>query len=287
MKIRQLLIPLNEFSRPGIKLKAVKGIVMHYTGSPSAPAINIVNYFGRLSQQNPHDNIADRYASAHYSVDDNEAILAIPENEMAYHVGSTSYTPEALKRLSSYPNNCTIGIEMCIDAKGNITEKTFQNAAELAAMLCKKYGLTENDIWTHKGVVGWKDCPLPWVNKPSEFIRFKQEVAKRLKPQPQPQPAPQPSITYVNINIRGVVQPYRGLLIQDKAFVPIRNVCRYLSVENLIGWDDKTKKASIKGVKLPSTTVIETTGYAWVREIANALGLQVAWDQGTKTVTLN
>ncbi|MFC8688130.1 N-acetylmuramoyl-L-alanine amidase family protein [Brevibacillus porteri] len=176
--INQHYITVNKFSRPAIKLKSVRGIVMHYTASPSAPAINIVKYFDGLKYQK---EIPDaRYASAHYSVDDHYIYQAIPDDEMAYHCGSKTYTSEAIKRLGTYPNNCTIGIEMCIDKNGNITEKTFQKSVELAVILCKKFGLTENDIWTHHGTVGWKKCPLPWVNNPTEFERFKTLVKEML-----------------------------------------------------------------------------------------------------------
>ncbi|RNB52695.1 N-acetylmuramoyl-L-alanine amidase [Brevibacillus gelatini] len=176
--IIQKFISVNPYSRPNIKLKGVKGIVMHYTASPSAPAINIVKYFDGLKNQNSAKSPV--YASAHYSVDDNSIYQAIPDDEMAYHCGSNTYTSEALKRLSKYPNDCTIGIEMCIDKNGNITEKTFQNAVDLVVTLCKKFSLTENDIWTHKGIVGWKNCPLPWVNNPNEFERFKRCVKQKL-----------------------------------------------------------------------------------------------------------
>ena len=127
LPITNMLFPVNEFSRPGTKLKSKKGIVMHYTASNGAPAKNIANYFGGLRFQDPNDNVDDRYASAHFAVDDNSIVRALPEDEMAYHVGSTSYTKEALSQLSSYPNNCTVGIEMCLDKNGNITEATFQN----------------------------------------------------------------------------------------------------------------------------------------------------------------
>lgn len=200
LPITESYSPINEFGRPGTKLKAVKGIVMHYTASKGAPAKNIDSYFDRLADQNPNDDVADRYASAHLSVDDTSIYATIPFKkevaEMAYHTGSKTYTPEAKAQLGTYPNNCTVGIEMCIDINGRITEKTFQNAADLAAHLCKMHGLTEKNLWTHKGVVGWKDCPLPWVQNPSEFARFKAEVAKRLKgtaPAPAPKPAPVPA----------------------------------------------------------------------------------------------
>lgn len=187
MNVRQLLITPNKFSRPNIPLKKVKGIVLHYTASNGAPAINIAKYFDGLKNQ--PNNSKSRYASAHYSVDENEVVQSIPDNEMAYHVGSETYTKEALSELGSYPNNCTIGIEMCIDTQGRITERTFQNAAELATILCKKFGLNERNLWTHKGVVGWKDCPLPWVKNPTEFERFKGVVKTKLNPIQQTPPA--------------------------------------------------------------------------------------------------
>lgn len=174
------LIPVSEFTRTGKKLKQVKGIVMHYTASPGATAQNIASYFKRLSEQKDNDDVADRYASAHYAVDSKSIVQMIPDLEMAYHVGSKTYTSAALDRLSKYPNDCTIGIEMCIEKDGSIHEQTFLNAADLTAMLIKKYKLYPASIWTHKEVVGWKDCPLPWIKNPKELERFKKEVQRRL-----------------------------------------------------------------------------------------------------------
>jgi N-acetyl-anhydromuramyl-L-alanine amidase AmpD len=179
LPIKQMIIPVNEFSRPGIKLQAVKGIVLHYTACNGAPAVNIANYFGNLRLQNPNDSQPDTYASAHFAVDENTIVQVLPEDEMAYEVGANWYTPEALSRLSSYPNNCTIGIEMCIDENGNILEGTFQNAADLTAYLCQKYGLGINNLWRHYDITH-KNCPAPWVANPSEWERFKQAVAARI-----------------------------------------------------------------------------------------------------------
>lgn len=225
LPIKDQLANVNEFSRPGIKLKGIKGIVMHYTASPGAPAINIANYFKNLGNQNPHDNVEDRYAGAHYSVDKSSIVRSIPDGEMGYHCGSTTYTKEALAKLGSYPNNCTIGIEMCIETNGAISEMTFQNAADLAASLLKKYGLSENDIWTHKGVVGWKDCPLPWVQHPQEFTRFKAEVASRLRPQAV--------ATYPEVMVQVEGKPLRGIVHNNTTYIiwPVVNA-QFLNVPN-------------------------------------------------------
>lgn len=175
ISVTQMLVPINLYSRPGIKLRNVKGIVLHWTATPNAPAINVVRYFAGLAQTKKV------YASAHFVVDESSIYQAIPSDEIAYHCGSKTYTEDALHRLGTYPNNCTLGIEMCVNAKGEIAEATFQRTADLVAELLQTYHLTVNDLWTHKGVVGWKDCPLPWVVRPTEFERFRKEVLSRMQ----------------------------------------------------------------------------------------------------------
>jgi N-acetylmuramoyl-L-alanine amidase len=54
------------------------------------------------------------------------------ENEIGYHVGAQKYTDRALRELSTYPNNCTIGIELChTNWEGEFTDKTILAAYEL------------------------------------------------------------------------------------------------------------------------------------------------------------
>ncbi|WP_028562698.1 N-acetylmuramoyl-L-alanine amidase [Paenibacillus pinihumi] len=111
---------------------------MHYTASPGAPAKNISSYFAGLSKQNPNYKTKARYASAQFSVDRTSIYNSIPDDELAYHCGSKTYTREALETLGTYPNNSTIGIEMCIEKDGSIHEDTFHNAAELVAYLIRE-----------------------------------------------------------------------------------------------------------------------------------------------------
>jgi N-acetylmuramoyl-L-alanine amidase len=179
--ITQDLIDINQFSRTGEKLRAKRGIIMHYTASPGAPARNISHYFDNLKDQDPNDNIIDRYAGAHFSVDRFTIVQSIPTDELGYQCGSSQpYTIEALTMLGPYPNNSTVGIEMCIEADGSIHEDTFQNSADLVVHLIREEKFP-NTIFTHKMVVGWKDCPLPWVKNPAEFERFKMTVNTKLE----------------------------------------------------------------------------------------------------------
>lgn len=168
----------NKWSRPSTKLGKVKGIVIHYTASPMGQAASVRNFFERRK------NGKNGFGSAHFIVGlKGEIIQCLPYEEMAYHVGSEDpYTKDALARLSTYPNNCTIGIEMCHeDATGKPNLETLHATIELAAFLLKKYGLTEKDLWTHKEVVGWKICHKYYVEHPDEWANFKNYVKQEIE----------------------------------------------------------------------------------------------------------
>lgn len=175
--IEKLLTP-NKYSRPQDKLKGVRGIVIHWCANPQASAEANRNFFENRKLGKTG------YGSAHYIIDlDGDVIRCIPENEMAYHVGSETYTKEALNRLSAYPNNCTVGIECChVDWNGKMTDATYNTLVELATDLLKKYKLTADDLWLHKEVVGWKDCHKWFVDHPDEWRKFKELVREKLNP---------------------------------------------------------------------------------------------------------
>ncbi|HFK0521156.1 TPA: N-acetylmuramoyl-L-alanine amidase, partial [Listeria monocytogenes] len=114
-----------------------------------------------------------------------EAICIIPLNEVAYHANERSCKLTALQASTSYyrggnANLTSIGIEMCLDKNGNITAATFNRSVDVAAELCKTYDLTASDIIRHYDVTG-KNCPAPWVAKPSELTRFRNAVNAKLK----------------------------------------------------------------------------------------------------------
>lgn len=186
MKITDSLLTVNPYSRPGRRINKTLSIIMHWTGVPMQPARVVRDFFesrkdGRQS-----------YGSAHYVVDfSGEIIRMIPDSEVAYHCGSDKldpvskkiYTDWARDIFGSYaspnssPNNCTIGIELCtIDTEGNFRDATISAAVELCSSLCKTHGVKPRDIGTHNLVVGWKDCPRLWVNKPTLFSDFVAKV---------------------------------------------------------------------------------------------------------------
>ena len=103
----------------------------------------------------------------------------IPEDEVAYHVGSRSYTDFSDTYLSSYPNDCTLGIEMCVqDAEGSYRDDTKYSTASLCADICTRYGLDPfKHIITHQMVVGWKKCPKWYCDHPEDLQYFKHVVS--------------------------------------------------------------------------------------------------------------
>ncbi|ATI77414.1 MULTISPECIES: peptidoglycan recognition protein family protein [Bacillus] len=167
VKVVKNYVKVNQYTRPGLKLAGVKGIVMHYTATPGASALNERNYFNGTC-------IADkRYASAHYFVDRKEAQHIIPENEVAYHAHDKNRCYVSF--LKPNANTTAIGVEMCVEKDGKIHSDTVRNAAELVADLCKRYGLSTNKIVRHYDVTN-KNCPAPWVSDSSQLTAFRKKV---------------------------------------------------------------------------------------------------------------
>lgn len=179
--IKYEYIGINKYSRPGIKNNGIKGLIMHYTANNGGTARNHKSYF---------NNLSGTYASAQLFVDDVEALCIIPLDEVAYHandiqkyVNGQPYYP--LRGIIGNANYSTIGLEMCLDANGNITEATFQNSVKAVKELIKMYPqITADRIWRHYDVTG-KNCPAPWVAKPSELDRFKKAVFSQSTPAPE------------------------------------------------------------------------------------------------------
>ncbi|WP_145052469.1 N-acetylmuramoyl-L-alanine amidase family protein [Paenibacillus xylanexedens] len=258
LPIQKMLITVNDFSRPGIKLKSKRGIVMHYTADPGASALNINNYFDSLKKQSRNDNVKDTFAGAHIQVDRKNKVQGIPFDEMGYHCGSSQpYMAEALAKLGSYPNNSTIGIEMCIEKDGSIHEDTFQNAVEVVVHLIQNEGFPEV-IFTHKGVVGWKDCPLPWVRKPSEFERFKAAVRARLSGA---------AVVEKPVAAQPIAEEEEKLELSTYQWDMLVNTLTSLNKKNLItdpAWIEKakTKKLTVSDLLFVNTVIIDRTSVA-------------------------
>lgn len=168
------LLTINKYSRPGRLLSAVRGIVIHYVGVAMQRPEQTRKYFEELRH-----GATGIYASAHYIVGiEGNIIQCIPDNEVAYHCGANAYLSDIPKRLGLYPNNTTIGIELCHSDIG-FSNKTLESAAELTATLVKNNGLHISDIYRHYDITG-KNCPKFFVEDPKKWDAFLELVNKWL-----------------------------------------------------------------------------------------------------------
>ena len=147
---------------------AVEWIVMHYTANDGDSGASNGKYFQQAL--NP-------VASAHYFVDDKSITISVPEDYVAYHCGADKYRHPFCRNYNS------IGIEMCDtkrDGRVMATDRTIANAADLAAMLCERYGLPVSHIIRHYDVTG-KLCPKYWVDDPLGIVKFREMVKERVE----------------------------------------------------------------------------------------------------------
>lgn len=279
MQIVDMLLT-NKNARPGTKITP-RGLVIHWTANErkGANAVANRNYFNNPTTE----------ASAHYIVDDKQIVRCLPENEMGYHVGAKQYKPEALAKLSKYPNDCTIGIEMCVNADGNFQE-TYRHTVELAANILKRYGWGVDRLWRHFDITG-KNCPAYFVSDDfarkytgltaaQAWAKFKDDVKKLLTANPQQTQKP---VDKVSIEITGCRLPVQGYLKDGVSWLPIRAVVE--AVGGKVEWCACTKQVRVNGKDI--TAIIESgTSYAPARELAAILGLTVEWCGETKTVKL-
>lgn len=174
------MLTVNPFSRPGQKLQEVKGVVIHWVANPGTSAQANRNYFESLKRQKKKDGA--RYASAHFIIGiTGDVLQCLPIDEVAYHVGAWKYRDGIEYRLSSYPNNCTIGIELCHkNWTGAFTEETLASAIVLTATLLKQFSLNpQTDLYRHFDITG-KDCPRYFIGNLGAWIDFKCAVEKYL-----------------------------------------------------------------------------------------------------------
>ncbi|WP_430510812.1 peptidoglycan recognition protein family protein [Gottfriedia solisilvae] len=211
-------ITINKYTRPSIKLKAIKKIVLHWTANPGASAENHQRYFNGTAIKNK------TYASAHIFVDPNEAICIIPFDEVAYHANdqyernSRGEVFRGVPELAPNANLLSVGVEMCVERDGSISSATIKRAATVIAALCKAYKLDENDIVRHYDVTH-KLCPKPFVDDPEKFNDFKAQVRAILNPPKKP----------ISTSQKDSI-PYKGILKEGSRGATIKKVQQKLKI---------------------------------------------------------
>ncbi len=147
----------NQYSRPGIPLKNVDNLFIHYVANPGTTAKQNRDYFQNLSLT------GERNASAHFIIGlEGEIIQCVPLNEIAYAVKEH--------------NDSSISIECCHpEADGKFTEETYESLLELIRWLLDVYNLDKEDVFRHYDSNG-KMCPLYYVEHEDAWEQLKNDV---------------------------------------------------------------------------------------------------------------
>lgn len=160
--ITEDLLEINEYSRPGTKLKKVKSIFVHYTANPGTSAQGNRSYFANLAETH------ERAASAHFIIGyDGEVIQCIPREEQAYAVISR--------------NEDSLSIECCyLDEDGKFTKETYDTLIHMLAWLTQEYHLTTDNILRHYDC-GGKLCPLYYVEHEDAWEQMLADVDRYIE----------------------------------------------------------------------------------------------------------
>ncbi len=156
-EISEQLLTINEWSRPGKKIKELDYIVIHYLGNPRTTAQENHDYFESLK------NLQNTSMSANYVIGmEGEIIHCVPDDEVAY----------ASNRMNSY----SISIENCHpDETGKFTDETYRSLVHLTAYLSERYGLGRDQIIRHYDVTE-KICPKYFVEHTDKWEEFLDDV---------------------------------------------------------------------------------------------------------------
>ncbi|MGI6007962.1 MAG: N-acetylmuramoyl-L-alanine amidase family protein [Ruminococcus sp.] len=152
------LLTVNEYSRPGLPLEKIDGIVIHYTANPGTSAQENRNYFEGLKDEHTTK------ASSHFIIGmEGEIVQCIPSTEIAY--------------ASNDRNGDTLSIECCHpDESGKFTDATYQSLVDLTAWLCGRFQIPVENVIRHYDVTG-KDCPKYFVEHEDAWQQFKEDVS--------------------------------------------------------------------------------------------------------------
>lgn len=153
-------------------IKEMRAVIVHWTANTGkgANAWANRNYF----------NNTDRFASAHYCVDDGVILQCLPDEEVGYHVGGNNYRAigKYVMGDSPTPNYHCVGIEMCVNMDGD-WNKTYENSVELTRHLLNKFNMSVFSLFRHFDITG-KDCPKMMIEEEA-WQKFRRDVNKGLK----------------------------------------------------------------------------------------------------------
>lgn len=157
-------------------LKVRKQLIMNLantsgTGNPRTYlTIHQTDNWSKGANAAAHANLQSRKGSAatwHWQVDDREAVQSYAENVKCWHAGDGA----------GKGNMASIAIEFCVNADGDY-DKTFDNAAQLAAQIMKRNNIPLSRMVQHNHWSG-KNCPS-MIRDRGEWQKFVDLVSQYL-----------------------------------------------------------------------------------------------------------
>jgi len=169
MEIKNALLTISNYNRPGTKRTRTTAIACHYIGNPGTSAQANRNYFESLSTIGPQKEAkgeSPTKASCHFIIGLlGEIFQLIPEDEISW--------------CTNQANSYTISIEACHpDSSGKFNAATYAAYVELCADLCVRWDLDPlaGGLIRHYDVTG-KPCPKYFVDNAAAWEQFKRDVA--------------------------------------------------------------------------------------------------------------
>ena len=213
MKQYVSMVPKGHPNRPGLKLEALKAIVVHYTGNEHPTMTDTANvrwisrsYVNKGSKIYETDGVTPfRFGSAHVFFDMDSMTMALPLDEVAWGVGDRSHNkgfmPIAHSIFKQRQNYCTLSVEICNnDVVRNSTvdwDTAVINAREwiINHLIRIKTGIDlEGSLNPQKAVtiekgkvlllrhfdITGKNCPAHFVKHKAEWETFVRYVAEKV-----------------------------------------------------------------------------------------------------------
>lgn len=157
------VIPCHHTNYGGYRSET-RYLVVHYTAGDGDTARNNGIWFSQGSVG----------ASAHWFVDEREAVLSVPEDRIAWHCGASQYVHPFCR------NENSVGVELCsrkkADGSYEIPPQTLKNGAKLLRQLMKQYAIPRGRVLRHYDVTG-KNCPAPLVEA-GQWEKFLEELMR-------------------------------------------------------------------------------------------------------------
>lgn len=155
-------------------LNMIKYLIIHATSNDGDSAIGNGNYFASR-------NVG---ASAHAFIDDNNVVISVPDNRVAWAVGGNKWTDCSSTgggtMYGKITNYNSYSIELCDTNRNGVydfSEATLNNAVEYSKEIMKKYNIPIDNVYRHFDVNG-KHCPIQWFGNNEAWYSFKERLVQ-------------------------------------------------------------------------------------------------------------